>query len=247
MARVGALIGDPARANILTALLAGQALTASELAQEAGITPATASGHLAQLVAGSLIAACRQGRHKYFTLSGPEAAQLLEAMMGFAGGHGQLLRTRPGPRDHSLRHARVCYDHLAGETGVQLYDSLVGRGFLGFGQAGSGQTGSGQADAGLGLTAAGAAFCGGLGIDIANLRSGRRPVCRECLDWSARRPHLAGALGQALFELMRDEGWIHRETGSRAVRFLAGGQARFDAAFPPPGQAGRPRIARSSA
>lgn len=129
IARLAALIGDPARANMLTALMAGRALTAGELAREAGVTPQTASGHIARLEEGGLVAIVRQGRHRYATLAGPEVAEALEALMGLAAGQGHL-RSRPGPRDPALREARVCYNHLAGDRGLQMYDALVAAGRL---------------------------------------------------------------------------------------------------------------------
>lgn len=130
ISRVAALIGDPARANMLTALISGMALTASELAAEAGVTLQTASAHLSKLEAGGLISLRREGRHKYFRLAGDEVAHVLEALMGLAAGTGAL-RTRPGPRDPEMRKARVCYNHLAGDMGTQMYDALLARGFCG--------------------------------------------------------------------------------------------------------------------
>lgn len=215
-----ALIGDPARANMLAALMGGQALTATELAGEAGITLQTASGHLRKLEDGGLVAARKQGRHKYFALADGRAAALLEALMGFAAARGAL-RHRPGPRDPALRAARVCYNHLAGEAGVQLYDSLQARGFLVTGPEG------------LRLAPEGTEFISGLGLDLAALPGGRAPLCRDCLDWSERRTHLAGRLGRGLFEHMQRLGWLERMADSRAVRFRRGGRSAFDVAFPP--------------
>src|SRR6185437_11184524 len=128
IAPVAALAGDPARANMLAALMSGKALTASELAGEAGVTAQTASSHLAKLESGKLVAAVKQGRHRYFRLADSDVAEMLEAIMGVAARAG-LSRVRPGPSDPAMRHARVCYDHLAGELGVQLHDSLAQRGF----------------------------------------------------------------------------------------------------------------------
>lgn len=219
IAQVAALIGDPARANILTALMAGKALTASELAEEAGIAMPTASGHLRKLEEGGLVLARKQGRHKYFALAGAQAGQVLEALMGFAVARGHL-RTRTGPRDAALRAARVCYNHLAGRAGVQMYDSLVGRGFLRIDQEGLTVTGEGRA------------FVAGFGVEIEQLAGRRAPLCRECLDWSERRSHLAGSLGRALFEILLEKKWAMREPDSRAVRFSKAGQAAFDATFP---------------
>ncbi|MEC3862881.1 winged helix-turn-helix domain-containing protein [Mesobacterium sp. TK19101] len=219
IARIAALIGDPARANILTALMSGRALTATELAAEAGVTPQTASSHLARLRDGGLIAEAKQGRHKYLRLASPDVAQVLEALMGLAAGQGQL-RTRPGPKDPELRQARVCYNHLAGDRGTQMYDSLVTRGFL---------RAEGEA---LGLTEAGAAFVEAFGIDHAALARGRSALCRPCLDWSERRSHLAGSLGRAMLQRIGEIGWARRIEGTRIVRFSPQGLRDFDATFP---------------
>ncbi|WP_118135951.1 helix-turn-helix transcriptional regulator [Oceanicella sp. SM1341] len=220
ISRIAALIGDPARANMLVALMSGRALTASELAAEAGITPATASSHLARLEQGGLVALRRQGRHKYVTLSGEEVARVLESLMGLAAGTGHL-RTRTGPRDPALRHARLCYNHLAGEMGIALFDSLRGRGLL-----------EGPEEA-LALSGPGRAFATRFGIDLAALDGRpRTPLCRPCLDWSARRSHLGGSLGRALMARIEALGWARREAGSRAVRFTPPGERAFREAFP---------------
>lgn len=220
IARIAALIGDPARANILTALMAGKALTARELADEAGVTPATASSHLAKLTEGGLIAQEKQGRHKYLRLADDEVAQALEALMGLAAGKGHL-RTRTGPRDPALRHARVCYNHLAGDLGIQMFDSLQRRAMLD------------SAGEGLQLTAAGRDFATDFGIDLGPLDRSRTPLCRACLDWSERRMHLAGSLGRALLTRIENLGWARRVPGTRLVRFTPEGQRQFDRAFPP--------------
>lgn len=214
IARVASLIGDPARANMLTALMAGKALTASELAQEAGVTLQTASSHLGKLEQNGLLRPCKQGRHKYFSLANDEVAQALEALMGLAANVG-LLRTRPGPRDAALREARVCYNHLAGNLGTRLFDSLISRNLLRL------------TDENLKLTSSGAAFVQGFGVELEKLKAGRSPLCRQCLDWSERRPHLAGSLGRALFKRMEELGWATRDPDSRAVSFTAKGKAGF--------------------
>lgn len=219
IARIAALIGDPARANILTALMSGKALTAMELAQEAGVTPQTASAHLAKLEAGGLIALRRAGRHKYIRLASDDVAHLLETLMGFAAGAGHL-RSRPGPRDPELRRARVCYNHLAGDMGTRIHDSLTVRGFL-----------CRDGDA-LDLSEAGHGFVTGLGLDLAALPSPRAPMCRDCLDWSERRAHLAGRLGRGLLSHIEAQGWALRVPGTRIVRFSPKGEAAFACAFP---------------
>ncbi len=218
IALIGALIGDPARANMLTALMSGKALTASELALEGGVTAQTASSHLTRLESAGLIARRRQGRHSYFTLGDAEVGDLLEAMMGLAAKRGHL-RTRTGPKDPALRKARVCYNHLAGEKGVRMFDSLMAAGYLIEREE-------------LTLTRVGEEFMTDLGIDLDRLSSPRRPLCKSCLDWSARRSHLAGALGEALLDHFIDTGWARREVGSRIVRFTRVGEVAFDRLFP---------------
>ena len=214
IACIASLVGEPARANMLTALMNGGALTASELAHEAGVTLQTASSHLAKLESGGLITPQKQGRHRYFRLSGSDVPAVLEGLMGLAARTGHL-RTRPGPKDPALRRARVCYDHLAGELGVDLFDSLLRRRLLAH------QT------AGLVLTLKGERFMAEFGIDLEAARRSRRPLCKPCLDWSARRSHLAGSLGAALLSRCFDLGWAEREQGTRIVRFSRSGDAHF--------------------
>jgi DNA-binding transcriptional ArsR family regulator len=219
ISQIGALIGDPARANILVALMDGRALTATELAEIAGVTAQTASTHLSKLEAGGLIRPQKQGRHKYFSLAGPKVGQLIEQLSIFAADRGHL-RHRPGPKDAAMRKARVCYDHLAGDLGVRMFDSLVARGDLAF-------------DAGaIGLAASGEAFVADLGIDLTKLRQSRRPLCRCCLDWSERRDHLAGSLGAAFLDTMLSKGWARRDAGSRVVHFTPPGETAFRKLFP---------------
>ena len=219
IARIAALIGDPARANMLTALMSGKALTATELAAEAGVTIQTASSHLSKLDAGGLLRPRKQGRHKYFSLADDDVARVLEGLMGLAAGAGHL-RVRTGPRDGALRKARVCYNHLAGDKGTQMFDSLLALGFV-------------RPEGGdLLLTEAGRSFAERLGVDVDALRSRKAPLCRECLDWSERRSHLAGSLGRAFMSRFEELGWARREEGSRVVRFTAPGERAFDAAFP---------------
>ncbi|MDB5431305.1 MAG: transcriptional regulator [Caulobacter sp.] len=219
IATVAALLGDPARANMLTALLAGQALTAGELAREAGVTAQTASSHLARLTTGGLVIPKAQGRHRYFALSGDDVAAVLEGLMGLADRAGHR-RARPGPKEPALRQARVCYDHLAGDLGVALLDALVAQGRI-----------REAPDGALTLTLEGERFVTGLGVDPAAFAGSRRPVCKACLDWSVRRSHLAGALGAALLERLYALGWAKRISGTRVVSFSADGLARFRAAF----------------
>ncbi|MFY0611250.1 MAG: winged helix-turn-helix transcriptional regulator [Hyphomicrobiaceae bacterium] len=219
IARLGALIGDPARANMLTAMMAGQALTPSELAAVAGVTLPTTSAHLAKLEAGGLIAQRKQGRHRYFALADEDVGALLERMMGLAAQKGHL-RVRTGPKDPALRKARVCYNHLAGELAVQMFDSCRTRGFL-----------LEDADT-LQLTSAGRTFMTDFGIDVAAAETPRRPLCKSCLDWSARRSHLAGSLGRVMLDTLYKKRWAAREADSRVVRFTKAGEAAFRETFP---------------
>jgi DNA-binding transcriptional ArsR family regulator len=209
LAHVAALIGDPTRAQMLAALMGGQALTAGELAAGAGVTKPTASAHLAKLLDGGLLALQAQGRHRYYRLAGADVATLLETLMGLS--HAAGVRVPVGPREPALREARQCYDHLAGRLGVALHDGLVERGLLAL------------ADGQPQLTPAGEAFCSGVGIDVGALRRGRRPLCRHCLDWSERRPHLGGALGAALLGWLCASGGARRVKGSRALQITPGG------------------------
>lgn len=215
LSRVAALVGDPARANMLSALMSGAALTASELALEAGVTPSTASSHLARLSDGGLITIASQGRHRYYALAGPEVASMLEAIAGVAASVGPK-RVRPGPRDDAMREARICYDHLAGARGVALYDFLTRRGFV-CEEAG-----------GLSLDPTGHTWFRDFGIDMPALEASRRPLCRACLDWSVRRSHLAGSLGAAMLNAIMDKGWARRVKDSRVIAFTPPGRNAFD-------------------
>lgn len=216
IARIAALLGDPARANMMTALVGGQALTAGELAREAGVTAQTASSHLAKLQAGGLVSLRRQGRHSYYALSGDDVAGVLEHLMGLAVRTGHQ-RVRPGPREPALRRARVCYDHLAGEMGVALLEGLIAQGRID------------DRDGSLVLTPDGSAFMRDFGVEPT--ASGRRPLCKACLDWSVRRSHLAGSLGAALLDQIYARGWARRLEGTRVVAFSAPGQTAFARAF----------------
>ncbi|MCZ8183935.1 MAG: helix-turn-helix transcriptional regulator [Beijerinckiaceae bacterium] len=211
IAALASLIGDPARANILAALMGGKALTAGECAAEAGISAPAASGHLAKLLGAGLLVVLVQGRHRYFNLAGPDVAEAVETLMGLAARVG-LRRTRPGPREVAMRKARFCYDHLAGDAATALFARLVDRGML-----------VAQAD-GLGLSPSGRLRFLAEGIDIAALEARPRALCRACLDWSERRPHLAGSLGAAIARLAIERGWCRREAASRAVHFSPDGE-----------------------
>lgn len=209
--RVAALIGDNARAEVLSALMAGRALTATELANTAGVTKQTISFHLGKLLDAGLITVDQQGRHRYFRLAGPEIANLLESLMGLAfRSVGSRLFT--GPREPALRKARVCYDHLAGELGVLVYEQMLRTNILQ------------QHPGGLQLTEHGRVWFNQFGIDTDALASSKRSFCRACLDWSERRHHLAGALGSALLNRIQELGWAKREKDSRVIVFSVRGE-----------------------
>jgi DNA-binding transcriptional ArsR family regulator len=218
---IAALVGDPARANMLMALMTGRALTASELAVQAGITPQTASSHLSKLEAGGLIEQEKQGRHRYYRLSDPDVAGLLEVIEGVAARAGHM-RVRTGPKDPALRRARICYDHLAGDLGVQMLDSMKKQRLLR------------QNKKEIELTAEGARFlASNLQISTEALAHPRRPTCKACLDWSERRHHLAGTLGAAMMARFTELKWAARDVtpGSRVVNFTRNGEKRFAALF----------------
>ncbi|MEJ0019984.1 MAG: helix-turn-helix transcriptional regulator [Acetobacteraceae bacterium] len=205
IAATAALLGDPARANMLAALMDGRALTAKELAYAAHVTPQTASGHLAKLADGGLLAAERQGRHRYYRLASPLVGQMLEGVMAVAGPAPS--RTTAWRGGEALRTARTCYDHLAGRLGVALADALTGQRHVTLGVDG------GQ------VTPQGVRFLEAFG---ASPGPGRRVFCRPCLDWSERRPHLAGRLGAALACRCFELGWIARQRDTRAVAITPG-------------------------
>ncbi|WP_170323249.1 metalloregulator ArsR/SmtB family transcription factor [Bradyrhizobium sp. STM 3809] len=225
IAMVAALVGDPARANMLTALLSGRALTATELAQEAGVTPQTASSHLAKLEAGGLVEPEKQGRHRYYRLADPDVADVLEKLAGLAARAGHM-RVRTGPKEPELRRARICYDHLAGDLGVQMLDSMTRQKLVR------------RRKQEIVLTEEGEQFLARhLRISPEMLAHPRRPVCKACLDWSARRHHLAGTLGAALMKRFTELKWAARDTtpGSRVVNFSRAGEKHFAALFGPDG------------
>ena len=229
IAQTAAPIGDPTRATMLAALMDGRALTAKELAMAAGVTAQTASGHLMQFTEAGLLAMERQGRHRYHRLASPAVASMLESIMSVAAagatGAGGLGVVRVGPRDVALRHARTCYDHLAGQLAVAMADRMTERGQIEF-----------SPDGGA-ITEDGTSFLRGLGVDLdaacgrAARRGGGRVFCRPCLDWSERRPHIAGALGAAVCTACFAQGWIRRIEGTRAVHVIPIGRSVLNRAF----------------
>ena len=203
------------------ALMDRRALTATELADVAGVAAQTASGHLSKMTAGGLLTVEKQGRHRYHRLATPSVARMLESIMNVAAdlqprGAGVVV----GPRDAALRSARTCYDHLAGRLGVALTDALTDRGLVEL-----------AGDGGV-VTDAGVAFLGRLGIDTSPILARRtkqtgRVLCRPCLDWSERRPHLGGLLGAVLCAHSLNTAWVKRMPGTRAVRVTAKGERIF--------------------
>ena len=211
IASVASLIGDRARATMLMCLMAGRSHTATELARAANVTKQTASSHLSKLVQAHLLAVENIGRNRYFRLADHDVGAVIEHLTGLAERTGAT-HIESGPKDPALRKARVCYDHLAGELGVLVFDSLSQQGCLRLG------------DEGLALTAEGERFCGAMGVDLAAMERRRRPMCLPCLDWSVRRHHLAGALGGALLSRFFALGWAHPKKGTRVVLFSAIGE-----------------------
>ena len=190
------------------------------LAAVAGVTPQTASDHLGKLVAGGLLSVQQQGRHRYHRLASVEVAHMIESIVRVASVAMPMCRKlATGPRDEAMRRARTCYDHLAGQLGVALADALVAGGHLEL-----------TSDAGL-LSDSGMDLMIRIGIDVASLSPSMskrgRVLCRPCLDWSERRPHLAGTLGAALCSLSFDRGWIRRIDATRAVRITPAGHRDY--------------------
>ncbi len=216
IAAVAALVGEPARARMLTALMDGRARTAKELAYGAGVTPQTASSHLAKLVRARLLAMERQSRHRYFRLAAPSVGQAVEALMAVSPPSRPAAAARPLD---GMRLARTCYDHLAGRLGVSVTDAMVRRRFL----ASSGRD--------FVLTSLGARVLTRLGVDVETTRRERRAFARQCLDWSERRPHLAGALGAALARRCQALRWVRPVPDQRTLALTPQGRHGIRAWF----------------
>ncbi|PID64902.1 MAG: transcriptional regulator, partial [Gammaproteobacteria bacterium] len=209
LSQLAKLIADPGRAIMLTVLLDGRARTATELSLDAGITPQTASSHLKQLLSYHLLKVIKQGRHRYYQLAGPAVAELLETLLNFSQKSTPI---KPlGTADVALRYARSCYDHLAGNIAVQLLSQLQYVGYI-------------NLETPEKMTAKGHQFFRSLGIDTKSLLLKKRPFIRPCLDWSERRYHIAGCLGQAIFEHGLSEQWFVREQHSRAIKITQHGK-----------------------
>ncbi|MBX2855324.1 MAG: winged helix-turn-helix domain-containing protein [Rhodobacteraceae bacterium] len=212
LAEAAALIGDPARANMLSSLQDGCARTAKELASIALIGAPTASAHLAKLVEGGLLKVEKQGRHRYYRLADADVAAALEALAILSARTTPASR-RPGPRDADMRRLRRCYDHLAGEVAVALVDAWVAKGWLA------------EVEEDFELTEAGADGFAEFGVDLAALRHQRRAFARRCLDWSERRAHLAGSLGAGVMSRMMEISWVERDAVDRTMTITPRGAA----------------------
>ena len=218
IAEIAALVGDPARATMVSALLDGRALTASELASAARITPQTASTHLAKLTEAGVLSVVRNGRHRYFRLALPTVADMIDGIVAVA--LEKRPRYRPLSRQaRALSTARICYDHLAGRLSVDLTDSFVAHEYIVLD------------DEVAEITTAGTRFLTEFGIELPTLRSTRRHFCRLCLDWTERRPHIAGAVGVAITKRCFDLGWMERTTRSHAVIVTPSGRRGFQKTF----------------
>jgi DNA-binding transcriptional ArsR family regulator len=218
VAEVARLVGDPARANILAALLDQRALTASELAFSAHVMPQTASSHLAKLTLANLIRVEKQGRHRYYRLASAEVAQMLESVMNVATLTPPRFRP-PSKLDDDMRAARSCYDHLAGRLGVALADALASQRLIVFESEGAE------------VTSAGLRHFKALGIPLQPPQGSRRAFCRPCLDWSERRYHVAGSVGAAILRHCLDQGWLERRRGSRALKVTERGRTALAKTF----------------
>jgi DNA-binding transcriptional ArsR family regulator len=237
IAKVGALVADPARARILLALGDGRALPATVLADEAGIAPSTASAHLSKLVKGNLLTVERHGRHRYFALAGADVAALIEALAQIAP-PAPVRSLRQGTQANAVRTARTCYDHLAGVLGTELMTAMIDRQLLSGGggvfdraAADKDRLSAPGFDLDYRLTERGVAELEDFGIDFGALRSRPRPLIRYCVDWSEQRHHLAGSLGAALASRMFALGWVSRARRGRAVRLSAEGVDGLKARF----------------
>lgn len=220
-AETAALAGDPARANMLMALMDGRALTASELARAAGVTPQTASGHLGRLVAAGLLEVHCQGRHHYHRLASAAVANMVEGIMQVSIANGAAAGRRPvftGPRDAAMRAARTCYNHIAGRLGVALADALSEHGHVELSSEGGAVTEQGKR------------FLDEFGVDLGARRQGA-VFCQPCLDWSERRLHIGGAVGKALADRCFALRWIERKSDSRAVGVTRAGESGFRQTF----------------
>lgn len=215
VAAIGSLLGDQARVNMIVALLDGRAWTARELADAAGISPQTASSHLGKLVAGQLVRVDRQGRHHYHRLASSDVAALVEQM--HLAGTSASESSRSGPKDIQMRELRSCYDHLAGRIAVELSKRIIDDDASASGPAG--------------LTSEGRSLLEKIGVDIEAVQHERRNFTRLCVDWSERRPHIAGALGAAIFERFQMLHWVKRRPTGRSLILTSSGEQQLKRVF----------------
>jgi DNA-binding transcriptional ArsR family regulator len=231
IAPVAALMGDPARAAMLTALLDERALAAGELANLAGVSPATASSHLARLLDGGLVSVVSQGRNRYYRLAGHNVAEAIEALSHLVT-PAPVRSLRQSRQAAALAQARTCYDHLAGQAGVALLAALLARHILvGCGPQEPAAPQARATPAGFDVTAAGESALEAFGVHVSPLRRSRRRFAGPCLDWTERRPHLNGALGAAITARLLERGWIERGLHRRAVRVTPAGCEGLAATF----------------
>ncbi|WP_413706238.1 ArsR/SmtB family transcription factor [Ralstonia sp. Ralssp110] len=216
--RVAATIGDPTRIRMLLLLMEGRLLTAKELAYGAGVEPATASAHLRRLEADALITSLSSGRYKYFGLRSPAVAEMIESLLVVAPEKPADPRRSTVPEN--LRAARLCYDHLAGQLGTEVSEKLLSRGWL---------TQLDDTHGAYEVTPEGEQALAAIGVDVNTLRHGRRRFAYGCMDWSERRPHLAGALGAAVAERCIALGWLARQKHLRALSVTEAGQRELHA------------------
>jgi DNA-binding transcriptional ArsR family regulator len=219
LSRIGALLADPGRAAMLWALMDGSARPAGELQRIAGLSPSAASGHLARLTEGGLLALEARGRHRYYRIATPDIAASIEALANLAQA-SSTVRATPRPAHTvplDLRYARTCYDHMAGELAVRVFEKMMSEHWL----VRHGDT--------IEATDAGAQALARLGVDVVQQREYRRRFACPCLDWSERRAHLGGALGAALLESWSERGWIERSQTPRVLRITPTGHHQFDA------------------
>lgn len=206
VSRIAAAIGEPARACILYCLMDGQTRTSTDLALVADVSPSTASAHLNRLKREGLVKSLVQGKHRLYSLEGPDVASALEGLSVLASGSSNKFAPRVPIR---LRAARTCYDHMAGALGVSLHDRFMALGWLSAGSIGG--------DNAYGLTIDGTKAFEALGIDLNATRALRRRFAYACLDWSERRPHVGGALGAALLKVALKRKWVVKDLDSRVL------------------------------
>jgi DNA-binding transcriptional ArsR family regulator len=212
IAAVGALIGDRARASMLLALMGGDAVSAGELARQAGVTPSGATAHLRRLRDGGLVTDEAVGRQRVFRLAGPDVAEALE-VLSLVAPPLPARGLRESKAAAALKRARTCYDHLAGELGVAVTEALVEREVMA------------PEEGRFAVTGAGRLWLGDLGVDVDALERKPRSFARSCLDWSERRPHLAGSLGAGVATTFFARGWVRRRPGGRAIAVTETGAA----------------------